>query len=497
MSSILLINPPNEGDAYRTIFGFISPPLGLCSIAAILRERGHKVKILDLNSLTESYSIREVLVLLKNTVKMFKPEYVGVSITATCTAPVSSTIAKIIKEIDNEIVCIAGGHHATFMPRETLNNGFDYVVKNEGEITITELIDTLESGGNPSKVKGIAYVKDNKYIETQNREFIENLDQLPIPARDLLDKKKYFLKAFGRDSSVTTAETSRGCPFSCDFCSASPMWGRRWRVKSRERILYELKEIRRDNWKYVFFVDDNFITPLNIEDRRRLFLDVIREGIDIQWICQIRADTVVKYPDLMRLAARAGMKVAFIGVESGDEEVLKKMHKGFIPKVSEKAVSILRKIGVATLAGFIIGAPYESLKQTYKTIKFALNLCKKGLDAAQFGIYTPLPGSRAFIEAVHNKLLATKNWILYDCLHPVLRKNRLTLYFLMRWSHYIFYLYKWIYGIVAVEKLQQPFIAQAKKYLVMSLPRHLKGFINLPIDTLRMIRMMKSKQYIF
>jgi len=488
MARILLVNPPNANDAYRSAFGFICPPLGLCSIAAMIRHRGHKVALLDLNQLSDKYGVNDALKVLEATVNSFNAEYVGISINATCTAPISSIVAKKVKELNDDIICIAGGHHATFRSSDTLRSGFDYVVKGEGEITFTELIDALEFGDNVNQVKGIAYMNDGRYVETSSRGFIENLDALPIPAIDLLSKKNYILKAFGEGSSIITAETSRGCPYNCDFCSASPMWGHRWRVKSNQRILYELEEIKKDGWKYVFFVDDNFITPLNIEVRRKLFQDIIREGIDLEWICQIRADTVVKYPDLIKLASSAGMRVAFIGVESGDEKVLRRMHKGIIPLISEKAITILKKIGVVTLAGFIIGAPYESFIQTYRTLKFALKLCSRGLDAAQFSIFTPLPGSRAFIEAAQNKLLATKNWALYDCLRPVLKKNRITSYLAMRWANYIFYLYKWLRGIFSGnKKFNQLIIEEASKYLMRNLPKHVLGFLKLPLEIIRII----------
>ncbi len=487
MARVLLVNPPSWNDAYRLVFGCVLPPLGLCSIAASLRLSNHEVMILDLNSLTDYYSRRDLLNYLKNVVKSFRPEYVGVSIIATSTAPTAYSIAKEVKNIDESIVTIAGGHHATFMPVEVLMNEFDYVVRGEGEFTLTELINILESNGDPSNVRGIAYKKDDKYIETLRREFVKNLDGLPLPAWDLLDRKKYVLRGFGWDATITTAETSRGCPYNCDFCSASPMWGRRWRYKSIGRIIREVEQIKKEKWRYVFFVDDNFITPVNIEERKRLFQEIIKEGLDIEWICQLRTDIIVRNPELMALASKAGMKVAFIGVESGDENVLKKMSKGIMPSISEKAVEILKNVGIVTLAGFVIGAPYETLKQAYKTLKFALKLCKRGLDAAQFSIFTPLPGSRSFIEAIEKRLLATRNWILYDCLHPVLTKNRISTYMFMRFAHYIFYMFKWIYGKASNRRAVEPVISATSRYLLKNLPRHIISFLKLPVDIVKIL----------
>lgn len=487
MARVLLVNPPSWSDAYRMVFGCVLPPLGLCSIAASLRMSNHEVRIVDLNSLADYYNKSNLLNYLKNVIESFKPEYIGVSIIATSTAPTAYRIAKEVKDIDESIVTIAGGHHATFMPIEVLMNGFDYVVKGEGELTLTELINILEFNRDPSSVKGIAYRRGSKYIETPRRGFLENLDELPLPARDLLDRKRYILRAIGLDATITTAETSRGCPYNCDFCSASPMWGRRWRYKSIERIIHELDHIKKEKWRHIFFVDDNFITPVNIEERRRLFQEIIKERLDVEWICQLRTDIIVKNPDLINLASKAGMKVAFIGVESGDENVLRKMGKGIIPSISEKAVEILKNAGIITLAGFVIGAPYETLKQAYRTLRFALKLCKRGLDAAQFSIFTPLPGSRSFIEAIEKRLLATRNWILYDCLHPVITKNKISTYIFMRLAHYIFYIFKWIYGRTYSRGTAESVISTASRYLLRNLPRHIISFLKLPVDITKIL----------
>ncbi len=116
-----------------------------------------------------------------------------------------------------------------------------------------------------------------------------------------------------------------------------------------------------------------------------------------------------------------------------------------------------------------------------------MKLCKKGLDAAQFSIFTPLPGSRSFIEAIEKRLLATRNWILYDCLHPVLTRNKISTYIFMRLAHYIFYMFKWIYGRASSRGTVESIISTASSYLLRSLPRHVISFMKLPVDIAKIL----------
>jgi len=328
-----------------------------------------------------------------------KAEIVGVTMNSSPCFSFGKRLVEEVKRRRRDVIFVAGGHHATFLYPEILRNGFDYVVLGEGEETFTDLVNTLQVQGDISKVKGISYIEEDKIVRNPPRPYVEKLDALPLPAFDLLEKELYKADILESGAYISTMETARGCPYNCEYCSVTAMWGHRWRFKSVERILTELEILKSLGYKWIFIVDDNFIIPEILEERKRLFQEVRRRNLDsLNWIVQMRADIVVKMPSLIGMAAKAGLRIAFIGIESGSNEVLRRMRKGISTKIISKAIRILHKNGVLVFGGFMIGAPYEDKKQIDISIKYAKQLTRKGLDAAQFTIYTPFQGQDHFIN---------------------------------------------------------------------------------------------------
>lgn len=198
--------------------------------------------------------------------------------------------------------------------------------------------------------------------------------------------------------------------------------GHAWRFKSNERVIEELGFIKSLGYNWVFFVDDNFVVPFKYEERLKLLDAIIENGLnEINFIIQIRADIISKHPEIAKKLADAGVRVAFMGIESGSEEVLNSMRKGLRKNDTLRAVQLLSEQGIITYGGVIIGAPYESRKDRKATYKFVQMLGDHGLDALQISIYTPLPGSDSFYKALKERSLLTLNWDLYDVLRPVIR----------------------------------------------------------------------------
>jgi anaerobic magnesium-protoporphyrin IX monomethyl ester cyclase len=223
-------------------------------------------------------------------------------------------------------------------------------------------------------VPGIVFKKDGQFVRTEPRALIENLDKLPFPALDLVQREKYTVRVFGNQDTVTCLETSRGCPYACDFCSVTPTWGSKWRNKSNARILMELHQARRLGYDWIFFTDDIFVVYPNVTQRIDLFQKMMQHNFHFKWIVQMRADVTALHPDLIRLGSEAGMRLAFLGIESGSPEVLRKMHKGLFTPQSVKAVRILSENGVMVLCGMMLGAPYENVQDMVKTIGFSRKL---------------------------------------------------------------------------------------------------------------------------
>jgi anaerobic magnesium-protoporphyrin IX monomethyl ester cyclase len=267
-------------------------------------------------------------------------------------------------------------------------------------------------------VKGISFLSDGELIRTPSRPLIQDLDSLPFPARDLLPLQNYTVTLKGR--FMTAALTSRGCPFNCDFCSASQFFGRKWRTRSIENVMEEL-ELLYENYGYraVAFFDDHF--TLNPNRMIEFCENILKNNWDLYWWAFSRVDSVVKNEELVELMAKAGLKQVFIGFESGNQEVLDNYGKDLSVDNAFKAVEILKKYKISVWASFIIGALNETKKMIKQTIKFANRL---NPEYIQFGILTPYPGTVLY-EKVKNRLLTT-NWSKFWAGDPVIKLDKLS-----------------------------------------------------------------------
>ena len=475
--ALVRTNPGESG--YASAYGYIAPPLGLVSLAGAVRDIA-EVKIIDAEArgLTEEETIEEI--------DTFDPDVVGFTTIASTYVNPSLRIVRKMRERGINPIVVFGGHHATFTYPLILREGIDVVVIGEGERTFREIVERLKEGKDIRSVRGIAY-RDGEKVNVSYREPIVNLDNLPIPAYDLLDPNIYKASIVGENARIASIETSRGCPYNCEFCSASAMWGHAWRFKSNERVVDELKFVKNLGYNWVFFVDDNFVVPYKYEERIELLNSIIEEGLnDMNYMIQIRADIIAKHPKLAEKLAEAGVKIAFMGIESGSEEVLKAMRKGLKKNDALKAIQLLSEQGIITYGGVIIGAPYESRKDRKATYKFVQMLGDHGLDVVQISIYTPLPGSDSFYRALKNKALLTIDWNLYDVLHPIMRvKEKLwRLYFESREKTYMFYFKKWLHNIEGkAEKYSKPILSTGKRYVLRRIPHYLKNFLKLPVES--------------
>jgi len=290
-------------------------------------------------------------------------------------------------------IMVTGGPLPTLFPDEYLE-AFDVVCIGEGEETMVELVQASEKGADLSEVRGICFRDKNgvsnsrnlSVVKTDPRPPIENLDSIPFPARDLYDNttyQDYFLKRFGRKE--TSIITTRGCPFDCDFCSR-PIFSRNFRARSAENVVDELCEISRLGYDWVWFSDDCF--TLNT----RRVLDVCggikNRHLDFNWECLSRVDTFNL--DMAIAMKSAGCRRVFFGIESGDDGILREMHKQISVADVRRAVQVAAKVGLQAAGFFIVGYPGENDSTILRTIKFATEL---PLDYVSFSLPYPIPGT--------------------------------------------------------------------------------------------------------
>ena len=398
----LLILPP----WYRFFNGELKAfPIGLCYIAGSMENAGQNVKVYNADfvdgraDFIESDITRKqnlYLDILKNNdhpiwseifsvLKREKPDIVGVSV-MTPKYGSSLNIARIVKEYNKNIPVIFGGIHPTVLPDETLKNrNVDIVVRGEGEKSMVALINAMESGKSLDKVMGISYISNGNVLHNPDVSYIDNLDNIPFPARHLLiDKEKYPPDTFGKIFA------SRGCPYKCTYCASNKIWTRQVRYMTPERVVDEIEYVMRNYKATNFYFEDDSYT-IREKFVERVCDLIIKRDINISWGCETRVNLINSR--MLRKMKEAGCNCINIGVESGDDETLRKINKGETVKQIEEAVMILRDNDIMFNAFFMIGFPWETEESIDKTLNFLKVI---NPNYAIYSIVTPYPGTELF-----------------------------------------------------------------------------------------------------
>lgn len=401
---IVFINPPlSLEERYGAIAkgGRNAPPLGLCSLAAVVREKGYKVHIVDAPVLGYGYSevVKKII--------QISPKYIGIT-ASTIAINSAGKLAKELKRFKKELVILIGGPHITALPRQTLLKypGFDFGVIGEGEETLVELLSAFEENKNLETVYGLAFRRNKDIIITPRRPYIKNLDTLPIPAWDLLPSlvKHYRSspQSFNRLPS-TSLVTSRGCPNQCTFCDRS-IFGNYLRGYSPNYVLKMLRIlVYRYGVKHILFDDDTFTI---LKDRlRKICQGIIKEKLDLTWTCLARVDGVDE--SILRLMKKAGCWQILYGIESGNQEVLNKLQKGITIEKIKQALKMTHDAGIRSKGFFILGTPFETKETVRQTIAF---MKKIDLDDFHMTYFTPFPGTAIYNHYIKNKKFYEKEW---------------------------------------------------------------------------------------
>ncbi len=389
----LLINPPYAFSEIPIM------PMGIAYIAGVLEHNGNEVQILDL--LVSKYSKEKI----KRRLEEYQPDIVGVT-SVTMNYPVASDILNYCKSVNKDIVTVIGGPHVTFCPVETLNEApwIDVVVRGEGEQTMLDIV----SGKKLDDIDGIAFRADGIKL-TGERRLIENLDELPLPARHLFPLSRYH--ALDVHASVIAG---RGCPFNCIFCVGSKMGGRRARYRNPKLVVDEVEQALAYGFKEVNFEDD--LLTLNHRHVYTICDEIIARGLKFNWSVFSRADTVNL--ELLRRMKEAGCTWMLYGVESGNQQILNTVKKKITLEKIREGVRLGKEAGINVLASFIIGLPGETKETLKETDQFA-----QELEASYgFNVLSPFPGTEVREKAEEYGIeILTNDWSKYDANRAVTR----------------------------------------------------------------------------
>jgi anaerobic magnesium-protoporphyrin IX monomethyl ester cyclase len=384
--------PPAKGP---WIHGRRFLPIGLAYVAAALEKSGFQVEMLD------NYLLEKPIEEVKLKIKRLNPEIVGITCSSATYSRCVET-AKAVKETLPSCKVVVGGWHPSYEPESLLQHSeIDYVVMGEGERAMVELATHISKGGNNrtiTDIAGVAFKHKGKIVKNAQC-FINNLDELPFPAWNLLplhlyDRRIEFLNV----KPVDNMSIARGCPFNCAFCEIKQLWGTTCRAFSPKRVFDEINHLMANyGTKGIYFINDNF--TIRKKETAELCALIKKNKLGIEWVCDTRVDLVSR--DLLKEMKAAGCKTIWFGGESGSQRILNKLNRGVTLEQTERALKMCKEEGIQTACSFLLGIPGETEADMKATFKFARKLDP---DWCRFNVFVAVPGSALYDEVMEKGL---------------------------------------------------------------------------------------------
>ena len=408
MKIMFLIPPSSLETSYGRLKEFSNPQpsIGLAYIAAVLLKDSFEVSILD--AYVDQLEVKKILLRIEEQ----RPEVIGISLLST-SVDVVTKLSELIRRKFPHIKIAMGNMHASLFSDKILKSRTaDYIIHREGEYTFLELARALRDGKFVEHIKGLSYCKDGKTIDNSPRELIEKLDQLPYPAWNLFPLDRY-----GTDprTEILPGEpglqilATRGCPFSCTFCSSKTArsLGSEYRMRNPKKVADEIEYMYKNYGARVFsFMDLAF--PLVKKHAMAILQEIIDRKLNkkIYWMTEARVRPI-DYEILKKMKEAGCVRVNF-GIESGNDRIiLKILKKGFTTEDVRRAVKLAKKAGIQVDGMFMIGLPTETGKEIKQTIDFAVEL---NVRFAIFNIFVPYPGCELYDILTKEGKIRFKSW---------------------------------------------------------------------------------------
>jgi len=409
---VLLIYPPiSKQERYSSAIGSAGGrqmPLGVFYLASYLRQRGHEVAVIDGEA--ENLATNDILM----RAEQFRPGLVGISAT-TVAFHRGLEVAQEIKAHHPECPIVLGGPHVSSNLTHAMSfSEFDFAVVGEGEVPLAQLAEALEQGKDLASVGSLTYCREGELVVNPPSPRIENLDAIPFPAYDLAADLSLYVPPPCNYKKLPVANviTSRGCPNQCTFCDRS-VFGQSLRQRSAENVAAEIEHLWNEHHvREIAFVDDTFtLRPQRIRD---FFQILDRKSISFPWTCMSRISAVDQ--NLLTFMRDRGCWHISFGIESGNEEILRRIKKNISLAQARRVIQWCAKLGIRTKGFFIVGHPGETPETIDQSIRLALELA---LDDVVVTINTPIPGSQQYQEAARYGSLDETDWSKFNCWRPV------------------------------------------------------------------------------
>jgi len=400
---VLLMVPP--GIFLQGEMPFCTFPLGIGYLASVLRKNNHEVSVIDcltedqtvINHKDGMCTIGMPWETIKEKLRDIKPEIVGISNSYSVQAPSVLKLAEFVKRNCNTRV-VLGGAHPSALPQGILKNeNIDFVIIGEGEESFLALVNSLKESKSLETIEGLAYRMNGGIKLNPKKCYISNLDNIPFPSWDLFSAIEKYLYSrnphsnFLRRTPYMPVLTSRGCPGNCIFCSIHVSFGFRWRSRTCQNVVDEIELLVKEHGiKEIHFEDDNLTF-----DRARMMdicNEIIARKIDIAWTTPNGVHISNLDEELLSKMKESGCYRLFLGIESGNTNVLRNIIRKIDISLDEakSKIRLMKKLKIETVGFFVIGLPGETKKEIRDTINFA---CSLGLDDVLFNIASAYPGT--------------------------------------------------------------------------------------------------------
>jgi anaerobic magnesium-protoporphyrin IX monomethyl ester cyclase len=397
-------------------------PLGLGYIAAVLERDGYEVSLVDCPSegydtLIDAGKDRVVYGLteaeIRRRIEEYRPDAIGISALFSTLEKRMLNIARIAKDVDPDIVVFCGGPHVSaFYQRLVRDPAVDYCVIGEGEEIACSLFRTMNAGQSLESVGGLCYRRGGEVIVQPRGPYIQNMDEIPFPARHLVNQDVYFRVALTQGLRLdgdtplrlTQMTTSRGCPFQCTYCGKNVTWGKGYRTRSTKNVLDEMEFlIEKYQIQRFAFQDDNFTADMA---RAAEICDgIVERKFNITWEAHNGLGVNFLNPALLEKMKASGCVSFTIAVESATDATLRRVKKPNYIKLAPPIVKKAKELGIEVRGFFMIGFPGETLEEVRRTVDYAKNL---NLAVSAFALVTPLPGTVLYRECVDAGMIDEK-----------------------------------------------------------------------------------------
>ncbi len=405
---VLLVNPATDPEQFGRFASLLEPMpcAGLAYVATFLARAGHRVRVHD------DFVERRGLAGTLEVVREFRPDVVGVSVLTPVCDQVLELFAAV-RERWLEVKLFAGNIHADLFP-ELMLERCDAVIHGEGEQASVDLLAAWEAGETGQGVPGVSVRVGDAVERGPPRPLAQDLDAFPFPDWSLLPYRSYTLLPLGTIARpIVAMVASRGCPHACDYCSLSAQ-GRQVRRRSVGNVVEEVEHnVSRFGVRQIGFMDPIF--PLDDEYAVEFSREMIRRDLHrrIVWLSELRPDSVER--GALVWMRRAGCRRLVLGIESGQDALLKGSGRHSRAERTRRMVRDCREVGITTVGLFMIGLPGETPEQTRATVDYA---CSLGLDFAKFAITVPFPGSALYERLAATGALEDRPWDGYTTYHP-------------------------------------------------------------------------------